>query len=673
MTKLLYGALIFFLMTTAYAVERPLSVDDIINMTSVGGNIHLAPDGYDETVLMSPDGKQVFFSKSIADWETNQRKSTFYFIDSDGEKLSGLPQLDAGFEFRYSPQGDYLSFIRAVDGIVQIFAMSVKSGEIKRLSDHSGDVFSYVWAADESSIFFAADDARNKEEQRKYELGENWFYVDEGSNGRIAARWRNLWRLDLEDSTETQVTSEHFIVDEFDVSPDTKRIAFVARPDNRRNYPHTAELYVVDASGNEITRLTNNLAPESRPLWSPDGTMIAYYAPDDEHYELTKGYLWIIDPDSGNYRQFNAQSSGDIYSLTWNADSSGLLFGEQQRMNRNLFRLDINADTLTAITNDTGTTNVLSLSADQSRMVFSYTDFDTPLDIYTANIDMSDVVRLTQANRWIEQDIALGSTEVINWKSKDGLDIEGMLSLPRDYDRNQRIPLLLLIHGGPNQQFANEFYHEVHLYTGMGYAVLGANIRGSSGYGDELIKALIGDIGGGEYDDLMSGVDHVIDMGIADPDRLAVRGWSWGGVLASWIITQTDRFKAASIGAGVMSWLSEMGPGFNWDLTEWYMEKSHWDDPEGWREVSAITYVQNVTTPSLIIHGDDDWYSSYNQSLIFYTGLRDIGKAPVRFISYPGRGHEQFDPWAQRARYAEEVRWMQKYVNGVDWPLPTRN
>ena len=171
----------------------------------------------------------------------------------------------------------------------------------------------------------------------------------------------------------------------------------------------------------------------------------------------------------------------------------------------------------------------------------------------------------------------------------------------------------------------------------------------------------------------MSGVDHVIEMGIADPERLALRGWSWGGVLGSWVITQTDRFKAASIGAGVMSWLSEMGPGFNWDLTEWYMEKSHWEDPEAWRKVSSITYVENVTTPTLIFHGDEDWYSSYNQSLIFYTGLRDIGKAPVRFISFPGRGHEVLDPWAQRARYVEEVRWMQKHVNGIDWQPPDRN
>jgi len=159
----------------------------------------------------------------------------------------------------------------------------------------------------------------------------------------------------------------------------------------------------------------------------------------------------------------------------------------------------------------------------------------------------------------------------------------------------------------------------------------------------------------------------VIGRGIADPDRLCLRGWSWGGVLSSWVITRTDRFKAASIGAMVGSWLSEMGPGFNWDLTEWYMEKPLWEDPEAWRRISSITYVQNVTTPAILFHGDDDWYSSYNQSLIFFTGIRDIGKAPVRFVSFPGRGHDLFDPWAQRFRYIEEIRWFQKHVKKEEW------
>jgi dipeptidyl aminopeptidase/acylaminoacyl peptidase len=460
----------------------------------------------------------------------------------------------------------------------------------------------------------------------------------------------------------TRLTKEELIIDELDVSPDGERVALIARPNNLRNYPHLTELYIFNVSENRLIRLTDNLAPEKWPLWSPDGKKIVFHAPDDKYFELTKGYLWIMDPDTQEYKKLTSQNTGDIYNLTWSVDSASLLYSEQQGMSTNLYQLDINTDKVTALTKEKGGLFAHAFSKDRAKMVYSYTDFNTPNDLYVSSLDNSDPVRLTDANPVIGEKFLLGKARTIRWKSTDGMEIEGILVLPGDYKDGKRIPLMVQIHGGPNLQWANEFYADFHIYAGLGYASLGANIRGSSGYGEKLLRALIGEIGGGEYEDLMSGVDHVIDLGIAAPDRLCVRGWSWGGVLSSWAITQTDRFKAASIGAMVGSWLSEMGPGFNWDLTEWYMEKSHWDDPEEWRKVSSITYIQNVVTPAILFHGDDDWYSSYNQSLIFFTGLKSIGKAPVRFVSFPGRGHDFLDPWAQKFRYTEEIKWMQKYV-----------
>ena len=659
--------------TEVLGAKRPFNLDDITRQESVGGNFHMSPDGYEETVLLSPDGKTVFFSLSAADWDVNQRVWKYYTISSSGGDATRVLAVDGGQAFQYSPRGTYLSFVKLVDERDQVFVLDVATGDVAQISNHATDVFDYKWSADESAVYFIADDSRTAEEQARYELGADWFAVDDGSNGRIAARWRNLWKLDLDAGAESQITAEKLILDELDVSPDGKRVVFVARPDNRRNYPHTAELYAVDISDKALIRLTENLAPESMPRWSPDGMKIAYYAPDDQTYKLTKGYLWVLNIDTGDTTKLESQNMGDIYTLTWSTDNESLFFSEQQRMNTNIFRLHIESDSIYPITNTDGFTKLMALSADQSRMVYSYSNFNSPVEVYSSPVSRLSPVRLTQTNEWMDSEIELAESTVIRWKSNDGLDIEGMLAVPDGYDGEVRLPLLVLIHGGPPQQWANEFYREVHLYTGLGYAILGANVRGSSGYGNNLIQALIGDVGGGEYEDIMSGVDHVIEMGIADPERLALRGWSWGGVLGSWVITQTDRFKAASVGAGVMSWLSEMGPGFNWDLTEWYMENSHWEDPESWRKVSSITYVENVTTPTLIFHGDEDWYSSYNQSLIFYTGLRDIGKAPVRFISFPGRGHEELDPWAQRARYVEEVRWMQKFVNGIDWQPSSEN
>lgn len=174
-------------------------------------------------------------------------------------------------------------------------------------------------------------------------------------------------------------------------------------------------------------------------------------------------------------------------------------------------------------------------------------------------------------------------------------------------------------------------------------------------------------IGKGDYWDLMNGVDLLIDRGISDPDRMGLRGWSYGGILGGWTITQTERFKAASIGAGVYDWTSEYGPGFNHDVRLWHIGSTPWDNPEAWREQSAYTHVKNITTPTFLIHGMNDPTDTEAQSMIFFAAIKDIGKAPVRYIRVPREPHGFREPRHQRIRDIEEIQWMQKYVLGVDW------
>ena len=255
---------------------------------------------------------------------------------------------------------------------------------------------------------------------------------------------------------------------------------------------------------------------------------------------------------------------------------------------------------------------------------------------------------------------------MLRWKSKDGTEIEGVFVLPEGYEEGTRIPLMLQIHGGPSGYWANDFELDFHLFAGLGCASLGPNVRGGSGYGDAVLRGLMRDVGGGEFDDLMSGVVHVIQLGFADLDPMGVRGWSWGGVLGGWVVTHTDRFKAASLGAMVCDWIAESGPGFNFDVTLWYIGGTHWDNPEEWRKRSSLTYVKNVTTPTLLLHGGADTTSSTNQSLIFFTALRDQGIS-TRFIKLPRQTHGITEPRLERIRGVEEARWMQRYVLGETW------
>ncbi len=656
--RILFYILLCVCLSPLYAQEasrRPLTVDDAMNMVRLGN------------VLMSPDGETVFYSASELDWDNNRRRTKYFMISADGGEAVEYIGDGGGSSFQFSPDGMYLSFKRTVDKNSQIFLMSLSGGEAMQLTHHNNSINSYKWSGDASKIFFTAQEPLSEEEQKEHDLGDDAVFMFEGANGREEGRWRNLWAFDISSKKEGRLTNEELIIGTFDVSPDGKRVVFAATQQDTDNFSHLSELYLFEVEDPHPVRLTNNNAPEGNLLWAPDGKTFIYHAPSAEDFDLTHGFLWIMNPDTGETRKLEEPSYGGISGLRWSRDGLSLLFNESRRTDLNVYRVDINTGVITEVTKVSGTLRVLDLSRDQTRMVYSYSDFDTPPDLYVSPVSEFSPVRLTNANPWIEEEILLAKSEIVRWKSKDEMEIEGVLYVPGDSQVGTKLPLIVTIHGGPPGHFANRFRPEFHVFAGLGYASLGPNIRGSDSYGDDLLCALQGDVGGGEYDDVMTGVDYLIDRGIADPDRLGVRGWSWGGILGSWIITQTDRFKAASLGAMVGSWTAESGPGLSYDLKLHYIGGAHWINPEEWRRVSSLWYVENVTTATLLLHGTEDVVSTPGQSMMFFNALREIGKAPVRYISFPREPHGFREPRHQRRCDIEEIRWMQKYVREIDW------
>lgn len=637
--------------------RRPMTVDDGLNMVRVGD------------ALISPDGNWVFFSKSELDWKKNKRKKTYYKISSGGSEAVQFIGEAGGSRFQFSPKGTYLSFLRQVGDkqkANQIFIMRTDGGEAVQLTDHKKGLSRFKWTQDESRIVFLADEPRSEEEEKRHKDGEDAIFVDEGPNGQREGRWRNLWLFDVKEKKETRLTRENFIIGDFDVSPDGWRIVFTARYENRRNQRYLSELYLLAVGDSVKTRLTENRAPESRPTWAPDGKTIAYMAPDDRKWELRQDKIWIMDPTTRTARMVSGAFEGRISNYYWTPDSRKILFSGLQRTNNNLYRLDVTSKKVEQITRLTGSARISSFSADRARFVYSFSDFDTPPDLYTASVEKTEPVQLTQANPWITKDLQLARGEVIRWKSTDGLEIEGLLFLPEDYRKGKRLPLILHIHGGPAGVFTNSFNARYHVYAGLGYASLCPNVRGSSGYSDKFLRGNMHDIGGGDFNDLMTGVDYVIEQGIADPEKMGVRGWSYGGILGGWTVTQTDRFKAASLGAMVSDWTSEYGPGFNYDVRLWYIGGTPWENPDAYRKKSALTHVANVSTPTLLLHGMSDRTDTEPQSMMFFAALKDRG-VPVRYLRFPREPHGFREPRHQRIRDIEEIRWMQKYVLGVEW------
>ncbi len=662
-TKIVFFIAAFFIFgSTAIAFQaerRPMTSDDALNMVNVGN------------ALISPDGKWVFFSKSELNWKENKRESKYYMIPVEGGEEYQFIGKEGGSSFQYSPDGKYLTFTRTVDKNRQIFIMRMSGGEAVQLTKHKNSVGRYKWSDDSESIFFSASEPRSKEDEKKYKEGYDVIFVDEGPNGQTAGSWSNLWKFDMNTREETKITDEDFLIGDFDVSPDGERVLFTARYTNRRNDGYLSEIYIMNIADKLKTRLTENNAPEGSLNWAPDGKKFAYTAADDKEWMNRNSKIYIMDPNTKEYRLLSGNFEGSISRITWTNDSRYLLFNGQQKTNTNLFKIDAGTGEFNQITDISGTLRVSSFSADRSSMVYSYSDYDTPNDIYTSSVMNFAPVRLTDANPWIEKEILLAKMEVISWKSKKNFEIEGLFHLPSGYKEGTRIPLMLNIHGGPAGVFSNSFRTSYHIYAGLGFASLSPNVRGSSGYTDHLREGNTvakGDgIGFGDYWDLMNGVDHVIKEGFVDPEKLGVRGWSYGGILGGWTITQTDRFKAASIGAGVYDWTSEYGPGFNHDVKLWHIGGTPWDNPKEWRHQSALTHVKNVTTPTILFHGERDRTDTEQQSMMFSTAIRDIGIAPVRYLKAPREGHGFREPRHARTREIEEIRWMMKYILDEEW------
>ncbi len=639
-------------------VPRPMTVDDSLDMDSVGG------------ALMSPGGEWVMFSKNQLDWDENERNTKWYMIPSSGGEAFEYIGDEGGGSFQFSPDGKYLTLTRSVDGDRQIYWMRTAGGEAVQLTKHETSIGSYQWSNDSKRIFFVATDKRPDDESTIVNEDDDVVFVDEGPNGQNRSYWSNLWVFDVENHEITQITDEEFVLGGFDVSPDSARIAFSARYTNRRNDADKNEIYFVEFSSGEISRLTDNNAPESVAEWSPDGKMFTLTAADDKEWMNRNTKIWLLDPVLGEHRLLSDGFEGSPRGAVWTPEGGHLLFSGQQGANTNLFRMDAQTGEFEKLTNFQGSMSISSWSADRTKYVYSFSDYDTPADLWVGFVDGSEPVRLTHANPQIDE-LQLAEMRVIQWESHDGMMIEGLLHLPIGYEEGDMVPLILNIHGGPAGSFTNSFRASYHIHAGLGYASLSPNVRGSSGYTDYLREgntfARDDGIGFGDFQDLMTGVDKVIADGIVDSTRMGVRGWSYGGILGGWTITQTDRFKAASIGAGVYDWTSEYGPGFNNDVRLWHIGGTPWDNAEAWRNQSALTHVNNIVTPTLLIHGANDTTDTEQQSMMFFTAIKDLGKAPVRYIKFPREPHGFREPKHQRIRDIEEIRWMQQYVLGVEW------
>jgi dipeptidyl aminopeptidase/acylaminoacyl peptidase len=547
------------------------------------------------------------------------------------------------------------------------------------LTDAPGGVVSFRWSPDGGRIAYVATDPIPDSWDAKVKAKDDARVVDERVE-RI-----RLYVIDAgaEDAvregrrlTEGELSVYGDSSPGFDWSPDGKTIVFAHVPTPGADDWIKSDIALVDVATKKITPLVHSGRSESSPFFSPDGRSIAYAASDEPPTWAYDSALYLVPAEGGTPRRLADSFDHRPELLGWTADGEKLVFRENRGTTTRLYTLPLDGAPQ-GVGPDEGVIAEASLNATRIALGFSYQTAVQPPEAFLTRLDRSGSAQVSHANRDLP-DLPLGRTEVLQWRSdRDGRNIEGLLTYPVGYEAGKTYPLLLIIHGGPAGVFNRTFLastavstssgrhatttYPLAAFAAEGYALLRCNVRGSSGYGKEFRHANHGDWGGGDFQDLMAGVDHVIARGIADPDRLGVMGWSYGGFMTTWVIGHTTRFRAASVGAGVSDLISFPGTADIAGFLPSYFGGEPWDRPDAYREHSPITHVKGIRTPTLILHGEADERVPIGQGYELYNALKRQG-CPVRMVVYPRAHHAIQEPKLLLDAMRRNLEWFERHL-----------
>ena len=620
------------------------------------------------TPKVSPDGKRVVYTvnEAVMTADKSEFVTQIWLANiatkqniqlTFGEKSSTNP--------KWSPDGNWIAFTsNRKDNRNNLYVLSLNGGEAEPLTDGKSAVINFAWSPDGRSIAFTMTDAKTDDEEKNDKGKNDWRWIDE--NVKLARLYVMPVQKDANGKREPRkLTTANYQVEDFDWSSDGARIAFGHVKSPLANDWTTSDVSIVDVASGNTSVLANSPAAESSPLYSPDGKWIAVLASDNPPRWAQSGIIQVFSAGGGQPKSLVTSFDAQPGVAGWSSDGKRIYFSEPKGTGTQIYSLDVAANRIEEIKVTPAVIGAFSLNSSGTTFAFTRQTPDTPADVYIAAVSDFTPVQITSVNAGMKTP-AIGRTEVISWKSKDGKQIEGLLTYPVGYQTGQRVPLILNIHGGPAGVFQQTFLggrgvYPLATFSSRGYAILRANPRGSSGYGTEFRRANLKDWGFGDYEDLMTGVDRVIEMGVADPARLGVMGWSYGGFMTTWVVTQTNRFKAASAGAPVTNLMSFNGtsdiPAFVPD----YFSGEFWDAMDLYQKHSPMFNVKAVTTPTMIQHGEADIRVPISQGYEFYNALKVKG-VPTRMLVLPRQPHGPNEPKMQLQAMKANLEWFEKYI-----------
>ena len=690
-------ALILSCVLFSVAQKPKLTLDEFFNGVSF------------RSVEVSPDGNSVVIATERPDWDQQIFRGDLWLYRDDAKTLIQLTQSGHDSEPRWSPDGKWIAFLsdRKIEAgksdsdsdsdskdeyASQIYLISTNGGEAVRVTQGEEDVHSFSWSADSQKIYFATRQPWSKAQKDDYkqqwkdvveyrtaERGDSIFEMD--VNGAVA---RNLAAPAKAEKKEGQpeknpdlspgaraLTTSALRVDRMFTSPDGSKLAFVSNAINQRQEKYEdVEIYVVDLATGvsaQPRRITNNQGVESQLRWANDTRHILFTVEVGDvsgPYRDLQPHLYWVDVDSGAIEQWGKDFIGPVgnYSVAGNSVLACARTGTEVQM----YSSSRPGESLHRLNGWQGTYQDISSALQSPRTAFVYSSLGKPSEVYLADgADKLDQAHaITSFNKlFTERELPQGKP--YQWKADDGATVEGMLVYPPGKFQVKHMPMLTLIHGGPADADGNHFeadwYQWAALAATNGWLVFEPNYRGSTGYGDKFLMQIVPVIVSRPGKDILEGVDALVKDGIADPDHLTIGGYSYGGYMTNWLITQTTRFKAAVTGAGAVEHVGNWG---NDDTTyddAYFLGGRPWEAPQRYHDEAAIFQINKVKTPTHMVAGSADIRVAVLEDYLLEHALYSLG-VPNTLLVFPGEGHGLGkNPWHGKIKVREELKWLQKY------------